>query len=85
MRPLKLTLAGFHGVRDGMRRESVTLDLTTLPNGLIAPVLHRADDYALAGLADRRETPRCSAHHADESRHARLRDAEHTARGQHEP
>jgi exonuclease SbcC len=36
MRPLKLTLAGFHGVRDGMRRESVTLDLTTLPNGLIA-------------------------------------------------
>jgi pyruvate dehydrogenase E2 component (dihydrolipoamide acetyltransferase) len=24
-----------------------------LPNGLIAPVLHRADDYSLAGLADR--------------------------------
>ncbi len=25
----------------------------SLPNGLIAPVLHRADDYSLAGLADR--------------------------------
>ena len=24
-----------------------------LPNGLIAPVLHRADDYSLAGLAER--------------------------------
>lgn len=38
MRPLKLTLSGFHGVRDGMRRESVTLDLTDLPTGLIALV-----------------------------------------------
>ncbi|MEI7298316.1 SMC family ATPase [Paraburkholderia sp. SIMBA_009] len=36
MRPLILTLEGFHGVRDGMRRESVTLDLETLPVGLIA-------------------------------------------------
>lgn len=36
MRPLKLTLSGFHGVRDGMRRDSVTLDLTHLPPGLIA-------------------------------------------------
>ncbi|TPQ30616.1 SMC family ATPase [Cupriavidus pinatubonensis] len=38
MRPLKLTLSGFHGVRDGMRRDSVTLDLTHLPPGLIALV-----------------------------------------------
>lgn len=38
MRPLKLTLSGFHGVRDGMRRDSVTLDLTQLPPGLIALV-----------------------------------------------
>jgi exonuclease SbcC len=38
MRPLKLTLEGFYGVRDGMRRESVTLDLETLPEGLIALV-----------------------------------------------
>jgi len=38
MRPLKLTLAGFHGVRDGMRRDSVALDLTHLPPGLIALV-----------------------------------------------
>ncbi|MGF6768605.1 exonuclease SbcC [Paraburkholderia sp. GAS199] len=36
MRPLKLTLTGFIGVRDGMKRESVTLDLESLPNGLIA-------------------------------------------------
>ena len=36
MRPLKLTLEGFVGVRDGMKRESVTLDLETLPDGLIA-------------------------------------------------
>ncbi|AOZ04202.1 nuclease SbcCD subunit C (plasmid) [Cupriavidus sp. USMAHM13] len=36
MRPLKLTLTGFIGVRDGMRRESVTLDLASLPAGLIA-------------------------------------------------
>ncbi|WER50722.1 SMC family ATPase [Cupriavidus sp. WKF15] len=38
MRPLKLTLSGFHGVRDGMRRDSVTLDLIHLPPGLIALV-----------------------------------------------
>ncbi|CAG2159768.1 SMC family ATPase [Cupriavidus numazuensis] len=38
MRPLKLTLTGFHGVRDGMRRDSVSLDLTDLPPGLIALV-----------------------------------------------
>ncbi|QET04003.1 AAA family ATPase (plasmid) [Cupriavidus pauculus] len=38
MRPLKLTLAGFHGIRDGMHRDSVTVDLTTLPTGLIALV-----------------------------------------------
>ncbi|WP_029043254.1 AAA family ATPase [Cupriavidus sp. WS] len=38
MRPLKLTLAGFHGVRDGMHRDSVTVDLTSLPKGLIAIV-----------------------------------------------
>ncbi|TDN59007.1 SMC family ATPase [Paraburkholderia sp. BL10I2N1] len=36
MRPLKLTLEGFTGVRDGMKRESVTLDLESLPAGLIA-------------------------------------------------
>lgn len=36
MRPLTLTLEGFYGVRDGMRRESVTLDLESLPVGLIA-------------------------------------------------
>lgn len=36
MRPLKLTLSGFIGVRDGMKRESVTLDLESLPTGLIA-------------------------------------------------
>jgi exonuclease SbcC len=36
MRPLKLTLTGFIGVRDGMKRESVTLDLGSLPHGLIA-------------------------------------------------
>ncbi|SAK97564.1 putative ATPase involved in DNA repair [Caballeronia glebae] len=36
MRPLKLTLEGFVGVRDGMKRESVTLDLESLPDGLIA-------------------------------------------------
>jgi exonuclease SbcC len=36
MRPLTLTLSGFIGVRDGMKRESVTLDLEQLPNGLIA-------------------------------------------------
>ncbi|CAG9186105.1 sbcc family protein [Cupriavidus pampae] len=38
MRPLKLILAGFHGIRDGMHRDSVTVDLTTLPGGLIALV-----------------------------------------------
>ncbi|MBB3010089.1 AAA family ATPase [Cupriavidus alkaliphilus] len=38
MRPLKLTLAGFHGIRDGMHRDSVTVDLTDLPGGLIAIV-----------------------------------------------
>ncbi|KUE86368.1 MULTISPECIES: AAA family ATPase [Cupriavidus] len=38
MRPLKLTLAGFHGIRDGMHRDSVTVDLTDLPAGLIAIV-----------------------------------------------
>jgi DNA repair protein SbcC/Rad50 len=36
MRPLKLTLEGFQGVRDGMRRDSLTLDLEPLPPGLIA-------------------------------------------------
>jgi exonuclease SbcC len=36
MRPLTLTLTGFIGVRDGMKRESLTLDLESLPNGLIA-------------------------------------------------
>ncbi|MGH7461516.1 MAG: SMC family ATPase, partial [Longimicrobiales bacterium] len=38
MRPLKLMLTGFYGVRDGMKRDSVTVDLTTLPGGLIALV-----------------------------------------------
>ncbi|MBN3754233.1 SMC family ATPase [Paraburkholderia sp. Tr-20389] len=38
MRPLKLTLEGFYGVRDGMKRESITLDLEALPEGLIALV-----------------------------------------------
>ncbi|SDD58894.1 exonuclease SbcC [Cupriavidus sp. YR651] len=38
MRPLKLTLAGFFGIRDGMKRDSVTVDLTSLPKGLIAIV-----------------------------------------------
>ncbi len=36
MRPLTLTLAGFIGVRDGMKRDSVTLDLESVPTGLIA-------------------------------------------------
>lgn len=36
MRPLTLTLTGFIGVRDGMKRESVSLDLESLPIGLIA-------------------------------------------------
>ncbi|NVH76361.1 SMC family ATPase [Paraburkholderia sp. JPY432] len=36
MRPLKLTLTGFIGVRDGMKRDTVTLDLESLPAGLIA-------------------------------------------------
>ena len=36
MRPLKLTLEGFYGVRDGMHRDSLTLDLEGLPEGLIA-------------------------------------------------
>jgi DNA repair protein SbcC/Rad50 len=36
MRPLKLTLEGFYGVRDGMHRESLNLDLESLPEGLIA-------------------------------------------------
>ncbi|SPS02219.1 AAA family ATPase [Cupriavidus taiwanensis] len=38
MRPLKLTLAGFHGIRDGMQRDSVTVDLSSVPAGLIAIV-----------------------------------------------
>ena len=38
MRPLKLTLEGFYGVRDGMKRESITLDLESMPEGLIALV-----------------------------------------------
>lgn len=38
MRPLKLTLSGFHGIRDGMHRDSVTVDLSTMPVGLIALV-----------------------------------------------
>ncbi|MGC8213131.1 AAA family ATPase [Ralstonia pseudosolanacearum] len=38
MRPLKLTLSGFRGILDGMRRDSVTVDLRDLPNGLIAIV-----------------------------------------------
>ena len=36
MRPLKLTLEGFYGVRDGMHRDSLTLDLENMPEGLIA-------------------------------------------------
>ncbi|MDO3615336.1 AAA family ATPase [Ralstonia pseudosolanacearum] len=38
MRPLKLTLSGFRGILDGMRRDSVTVDLRDLTNGLIAIV-----------------------------------------------
>ncbi|MFS8979478.1 SMC family ATPase [Cupriavidus necator] len=38
MRPLKLMLTGFYGVRDGMKRDSVTVDLAALPGGLIALV-----------------------------------------------
>src|SRR5260370_1990010 len=38
MRPLKLTLEGFYGVRDGMHRDSLTLDLENMPEGLIALV-----------------------------------------------
>ncbi|GAA0188864.1 MULTISPECIES: sbcc family protein [Cupriavidus] len=38
MRPLKLTLSGFHGIRDGMHRDSVTVDLSAVPGGLIALV-----------------------------------------------
>ncbi|RKT99762.1 nuclease SbcCD subunit C [Burkholderia sp. Nafp2/4-1b] len=36
MRPLRLILEGFYGVRDGMKRDSVELDLESLPRGLIA-------------------------------------------------
>ncbi|MBU9531465.1 SMC family ATPase [Burkholderia multivorans] len=36
MRPLRLLLEGFTGVRDGMKRDSVELDLDSLPKGLIA-------------------------------------------------
>ncbi|HDR9208812.1 TPA: SMC family ATPase [Burkholderia vietnamiensis] len=36
MRPLKLLLEGFQGVRDGMKRDCVELDLESLPEGLIA-------------------------------------------------
>jgi exonuclease SbcC len=36
MRPLTLTLEGFTGVRDGMKRESVTLELQAMPMGLVA-------------------------------------------------
>ncbi|KWK06066.1 nuclease SbcCD subunit C [Burkholderia ubonensis] len=36
MRPLRLLLEGFTGVRDGMKRDSVELDLESLPAGLIA-------------------------------------------------
>lgn len=36
VRPLKLTLDGFQGVRDGMRRDSLLLDLEPLAPGLIA-------------------------------------------------
>jgi len=36
MRPLKLTLEGFVGVRDGMNRDRLVLDLSSLPDGLIA-------------------------------------------------
>jgi exonuclease SbcC len=38
MRPLILTLDGFIGVRDGMKRDKITVDLETLPAGLIALV-----------------------------------------------
>ncbi|MDC6177110.1 AAA family ATPase [Ralstonia solanacearum] len=38
MRPLKLMLSGFRGILDGMRRDSVTVDLHALPVGLIAIV-----------------------------------------------
>lgn len=38
MRPLILTLKGFIGIRDGMRRDEITIDLETLPAGLIALV-----------------------------------------------
>lgn len=36
MRPLKLVLEGFTGVRDGMKRDRLELDLEALPVGLIA-------------------------------------------------
>jgi DNA repair protein SbcC/Rad50 len=36
MRPLKLTLEGFYGVRDGMKRNAITIDLESLPTGLVA-------------------------------------------------
>ncbi|CAG9254897.1 Nuclease SbcCD subunit C [Paraburkholderia unamae] len=36
MRPLILTLEGFIGVRDGMKRDAIALDLESLPPGLIA-------------------------------------------------
>ncbi|MEW6343116.1 MAG: SMC family ATPase [Pseudomonadota bacterium] len=38
MRPLILNLKGFIGVRDGMKRDEITIDLETLPAGLIALV-----------------------------------------------
>lgn len=36
MRPLTLSLTGFIGVKDGMKRDTVTLNLEALPAGLIA-------------------------------------------------
>jgi len=38
MRPLILTLKGFIGIRDGMKRDEITIDLEALPAGLIALV-----------------------------------------------
>ncbi|CAB3802752.1 hypothetical protein LMG28138_05247 [Pararobbsia alpina] len=38
MRPLILYLKGFTGVRDGMKRDEITIDFEMLPAGLIALV-----------------------------------------------
>ena len=46
MQPLKLTLKGFRGIRDGLGQEEITLDLERLADG--------AELIAIAGGGGRR-------------------------------